>query len=139
MECLAVHETERVVRIMADIEKVIKALECCERDSEHIDDNPCTDCPYYKDLGNVILSRCASMKSDALKLLKELKEDNVRFDRENQKLVEQMAQQPNIVRCKDCKQMQEEAHIFNGKELHGCEWLRISVEPNWFCADGERK
>ena len=53
---------------MADIEKVIKGLEHCKRESEHIDDNPCNGCPYYE------LKECQQMMADALELLKEYKE-----------------------------------------------------------------
>ena len=49
---------------MADIEKVIKGLEHCKRESEHIDDNPCNGCPYYE------LKECQQMMADALELLK---------------------------------------------------------------------
>ena len=56
---------------MADIEKVIKGLECCLRESEHIDDNPCKNCPYY-DVDSGIGGRCMEEKDkDAIELLKE--------------------------------------------------------------------
>ena len=56
---------------MADIEKVIKGLECCLRESEHIDDNPCADCPYF-DVDSGIGGKCIDDKDkDALELLKE--------------------------------------------------------------------
>ena len=56
---------------MADIEKVIKGLECCLRESEHIDDNPCADCPYY-DIDSGLGGKCIDDKDrDALELLKE--------------------------------------------------------------------
>lgn len=56
---------------MADIEKVIKGLECCLRESEHIDDNPCADCPYY-DIDSGFGGKCIDDKDrDALELLKE--------------------------------------------------------------------
>lgn len=47
-----------------------------------------------------------------------------------------------IVQCKDCK------HLFDGERIENCcdvlmkkdGWLKeISVSPNWFCADGERR
>ena len=47
-----------------------------------------------------------------------------------------------IVRCKDCK------HLFDGEHTKNCcdvlmektGWLKeISVSPDWFCADGERR
>ena len=56
---------------MADIEKVIKGLECCLRESEHIDDNPCKNCPYY-DVDSGIGGRCMEEKDkDVIELLKE--------------------------------------------------------------------
>lgn len=47
-----------------------------------------------------------------------------------------------IVRCKNCK------HLFDGERKENCcdvlmekaDWLvEISVDPDWFCANGERK
>ena len=52
---------------MADIEKVIKALECCIKDSEHIDDNPCFKCPYSCQCQEGYTS---ALKEDALKIIK---------------------------------------------------------------------
>ena len=72
---------------MADIEKVIKGLGYCSEGN-------ClgNDCPYKKYQAT---EWCRSvLEKDAIELLKKLKEDNVRLDRENQKLIEQMAQQP---------------------------------------------
>jgi hypothetical protein len=94
---------------MIDKEKVIKGLEVC-RDQ----DNPpgyrftsCVDdCPYN---GN----GCA----------RKLKED----------AMDQLKEQPEIVRCKDCK------FYPDGKGT--TKWLpcrEIIVPPMWFCADGQR-
>ena len=47
-----------------------------------------------------------------------------------------------LIRCKDCK------HLFDGEFTDNCcdvlmekaGWLKeISVKPDWFCADGERR
>ena len=47
-----------------------------------------------------------------------------------------------VVRCKDCK------HFFDGEHIENCcdvlmekgGWLKeISVSPDWFCANGERR
>ena len=46
-------------------DKVIKALECCLKESDHLYSNPCKDCPYE---GKECIDR---MKADALALLKE--------------------------------------------------------------------
>lgn len=52
---------------MIEREKVIKALECCLKESDHLDSDPCNGCPYA---GKECIDR---MKADALKLLKEQK------------------------------------------------------------------
>lgn len=50
--------------------------------------------------------------------------------------------EPEIVRCKDCK------HLFDGEHNANCcevlmkkaKWLtEITVDMNWYCADGERR
>lgn len=50
---------------MPDREKVIKGLECCLKESDHLYSNPCNGCPYE---GQECIDR---MKADALVLLKE--------------------------------------------------------------------
>ena len=55
---------EEKITGMADLDKVIKGLEHCKRESEHIDDNPCNGCPYYE------LKECQQMMADALELMK---------------------------------------------------------------------
>ena len=90
-----------------DREKIIEALETC-RDQNNPPGYRFTscvdDCPYY---GN----GCArKLKEDVLALLKE---------------------QPEIVRCKDCKYHDEE----DGKNFCDCG----NRPDDWFCADGERR
>lgn len=115
---------------MPDRGKVIKGLEVC-RDQ----DNPpgyrftgCKDdCPYY---GN----GCA----------KKLKED----------AMDQLKEQPEIVRCKDCKyfdvikwtEFHRRIWPEDGPECYSCLNPRCNCEevlptrgPDWYCADGERK
>lgn len=50
--------------------------------------------------------------------------------------------EPEIVRCEDCK------HLFDGEHNANCcevlmrkaKWLtEITVDMNWYCADGERR
>lgn len=54
---------------MADIEKVIKGLECCRIDeNRHIN---CADCPYYTDDDKGQMWCSNEINNDALKLLKE--------------------------------------------------------------------
>lgn len=54
---------------MADIEKVIKGLECCRIDeNRHIN---CADCPYYTDDDKGQMWCSNEINNDALELLKE--------------------------------------------------------------------
>ena len=65
---------------MADIEKVIKGLEC-----HRIDDNHrinCTDCPYYVDDDNHI--RCVNdLHDDAITLLKEQEKKEIKLHKKH--------------------------------------------------------
>lgn len=67
--------------------------------------------------------------------------DSSKHDTLARMLDELLKEQPEIVRCKDCK------HLFDGEHTKNCcdvlmekaGWLKeISVSPDWFCADGER-
>ena len=61
---------------MADIEKVIKALELCSSKYECCKENPNIRCPYDKYLGTCedLCDECTTMLAkDALELLKEYK------------------------------------------------------------------
>ena len=55
-----------------DKEKVIKGLEHCIRESEHIDDSPCDGCPYF--VSDQYGCERIQMEKDALALLKEQEE-----------------------------------------------------------------
>jgi len=101
---------------VVDIEKVIKGLGI---HSDRSDKTDCDDCPYSKDdfsKGGCIGQLC----SDALALLKE---------------------QPEIVRCKDCKYWSAERI----NDFNKCRrWINVGVKNfatmgEWFCADGERE
>lgn len=100
--------------MMADRKKVIKALELCISKHQCCMESPDEHCPYEEWLGEYEDSfyECTSLLAkDALELLKS---------------------QPEVVRCKDCKYYD----CFNG-----CmSWHDVnSSNPDWFCADGERK
>ena len=99
-----------------DREKVIKGLEVC-RDQ----DNPpgyrftgCKDdCPYY---GN----GCA----------KKLKED----------AMDQLKEQPEIVRCKDCEYSNQVCKkLVMDRKFYFCTKHKFYKIDNWYCADGEQK
>lgn len=46
-------------------------------------------------------------------------------------------QQPEIIRCKDCKRWMREYLDINGK--HGCNVMREYTAPNDYCYKAERK
>ena len=93
---------------MPDREKVIKGLEILMNGCEYIH---CDDCCFYISTKTF---RCGlreeEIREDALALLKE---------------------QPQIVRCKECKYHDEE----DGKNFCDCG----NRPDDWSCADGERK
>ena len=95
---------------MTDREKAIRGLECCM--SEHI----CRGCPYKEkgecEDGGYYYSKAIE---DAIAMLKE---------------------QPEIIRCKDCKHGADT--IINGEYLFKT-CRGVNHEPDWFCADGERR
>ena len=93
---------------MPDREKVIKGLETCS-DVYYGADGACSSCPYSQTNGD----RClAELVHDAIAMLNE---------------------QPEIVRCKDCKHWDSEEHDCNIK----IGWFACGAD--WFCADGERR
>lgn len=115
---------------MADIEKVVKGLECC---SGNIGTD-CNECPYNAN-GN--LDVCGTLLADdALELLKEQQDRLEQMTLDNTDLrncYEELKDRPEIVRCKDCKHYTLEP----GKwECDLYDWVH---EPDWFCKDGERK
>jgi hypothetical protein len=94
---------------MPDREKVKKALEMC------IEDIECNDCPYEEECFAANDEPYAvPMMRDALELLKE---------------------QPEIVRCKDCKHGEKWNAVYACGKSRG---FGTTHEPDWFCADGER-
>ena len=102
---------------MTDWEKVIKGLLCIKGDYIL-----CASCKYANADGYGRGDRCKRQcASDAITLLKE---------------------QEAVVRCKDCR------HLFDAEHNDNCcdvlmekaGWgVEITVNPDWFCADGERK
>lgn len=135
---------------MADIEKVIKGLECCIREFDDIDDNPCFKCPYSCQCQEGYIS---AIKEDALELLKEqdtlLKEyrntikDGYEALTNATKIIKS---EPQIVRCKDCRYATRHCcdSVF-GNPLYDCKHVsqigrEVKAQPgDWFCADGERR
>lgn len=53
---------------------------------------------------------------------------------------ELLKEQPEIVRCKDCKHYKLYRGRVSGNLLHECEIFDLDIdEPDWFCANGERR
>lgn len=81
-----------------DRKKVIKALECCLKESDHLFSNPCNGCPYE---GQECIDR---MKAEALALLKEMEEERLewigavaKLTAENELLKEQEVVEPKTI------------------------------------------
>lgn len=69
---------------------------------------------------------------DREELLKALKYDRQQYEKGYSDGV--AARDAEIVRCEDCK------YGIDWDGRLGCEWHGFyQTEPNWFCADGERK
>lgn len=117
---------------MADFEKVIKGLKCISGDRLL-----CKECAYSDKTGFARYGCQKDCAKDALELLKKLKEDNVRLDRENQKLIEQMAQQPqddandddDYDPCYECRGLGDDYIINDDGELES--WCdKCGVNPD---------
>ena len=133
---------------MPDREKVINAIECC------IDGCLCAECDYEGIEGcwNKVLL------TDALALLKEQEDLGTELTnavelihKKNERIEKLLKEQekqkffvdesgkitplPVVVRCKDCKWFHQ-AFKSEGRCIKHDDDFH---EPNWFCADGERK
>jgi len=119
---------------MADIEKVVKGIECCMRVVCPINN----DCPYYRTSDSKRTCR-EHLVADALELLKEQQGKILMM---NMVYGSDCKVVGELVRCKDCKFGEA---CKNGRGEHGVwcyntqsankDWVH---EPDWFCADGER-
>lgn len=118
---------------MAELMNVIYDIERCIC---HVPD-ACRDCSHYPDKNGGPIGCMEDLLSEALELLKKLKEDNVRLDRENQKLIEQMAQQPqddandddDYDPCYECRGLGDDYIINDDGELES--WCdKCGVNPD---------
>lgn len=44
-----------------------------------------------------------------------------------------------VIRCKNCKYAKHDTEYLIDENLYYCVWHEESHNPNWYCADGERK
>lgn len=109
---------------MPDMEKVIKAWECCNPFNRK-----CKECPYEKDCYHDGISR--HMVANAIALLKEQEADMIALKNAYKELAEKGSV---IVRCKDCKH----GDLWSDENVIVCDKLSKTRSKNWFCADGER-
>ena len=128
---------------MPDIEKVIKGIESC---IGHCNFN---ECPYFVDSCKEVGCNGNEVLKDALELLKEQEdigkelETAIELIHKKNKRIEKLNavlnEQPQIVRCGECKHKYYElsdgrivcTHIDKeGNDEHGADW---------FCADGVKK
>lgn len=117
--------------MMADREKVIKAIEIC------IGDEHCSRCSYHLTDYHAMAHDCRDqMMSDAIELLKEQETANL-YKCPN---CGTWVSAEKVVRCKDCKHGQYEEWD-NGEctdKTVYCDGYGIH-QPEWFCADGRKR
>lgn len=117
-----------------DREKVIKGLEACRK-------TDCINCPYSASETEVCLINY--LLTDALALLKEQEAEIDEISDEYLDLGKEMAKQPEIVRCKDCKYGYHLVDTKKGEIIKyriAClKRSELIQNQDWFCADGERR
>ncbi len=100
---------------MPNKEKVIKGLECCAAMSG----DECRVCPYEHECRDTDLPYGMShLAGDAFILLQV---------------------QPDIIRCKDCKYVEDYTDIYDDDRGYKCLKHQEYHSADWFCADAERR
>ena len=115
---------------MADIEKAIKGL-------EDLRENMARKNMWY------LYKVCC----DAIELLKEQQKEIDEIADEYIDIGKEMAKQPQIVRCKDCRYGHHVVETVNGEMTTYCifctkpyiERGNATHEPDWYCADGRKR
>ena len=122
---------------MPDMEKVIDGLEMLRFFNQRAGRELWTDKPH--DVQEQDISNADVIYVSAIALLKEQDGLAKAVDQEhrvNEYLNKQLAERPEIVRCRDCK------HYANGfcynPNTFDDDKTRGNTTPDWFCADGER-
>ena len=111
------------------LDKVIECIDKCTTQKVKLH---CNDCPYHN---FPVETDCFDiLMRDALELLK----DYAGLQERHRILVEKaddmylmLKEQPEIIRCRDCK------HIGYTNSHWFCKMLSRCVDEDWFCADGE--
>ena len=112
---------------MADIENVIKGLKTC---AGRPHDCAGKKCPYFDtDECRIVLEK------DALELLKEYQKTRLEIAHEMVSSSILMYQGKELVQCKDCKH----GYLYDFGQSVDCEFNELAKDPDWFCADGERR
>ena len=115
---------------MADIEKVIKAIEIC------IGDGHCSRCGYHLSDYHAMAHDCRDqMMSDVLELLKWYKE----HEHDVCANCPVGTDYTEIVRCKDCRHGYICENNVRCENRNNPAMIGQHNGFNWFCADGERK
>ena len=120
---------------MPDRDEIMKALEKCSGTSCRTGVGCTEDCPYFFGW----LSVPCNLRADTLALLKEQEAEIDEISDEYLDLGKEMAKQPKIVRCKDCKHWYFADNRIPSEQENVCGRNGIVVSPDWFCADGERR
>ena len=107
-----------------DMEKVKKGLECHQIDKDHRIN--CLDCPYHCD---EFMNGLNELHNDAIALLKEQEKQKFFVDESGK-----ITPLPVVVRCKDCKHMEE---FKFDDDLCWCSIHEFARDKEYFCADGE--
>lgn len=113
---------------MADMEKVMTALELC---SKSCDDDGCIYLAEACDKGSLSVCRCVDLLTrDAIELLKAQEGIISVLKSDLKETLEVVAERSNVVRCKDCQ--------WRGTKACFCK-APNDVKDDWFCSEGERK
>lgn len=109
-----------------DGEKAIKGIQECD-----LNGGRTGNCPY-KD----VIALMKEQESEIKRLKSELHGLGDLFHTLSKKAEKAIAEQPEIIRCKDCKHWDRDADGFHKK----CKIFHtIGSSGGWFCADGERE
>ena len=130
---------------MADLEKVIRGLECCSC----MDGNKCAKCPYAKECeegtGGAVFAGSAHLCADAISIIKAQEADIKARPEKYADLLDRTLEDADwvkVVRCEDCRFWEPE----NAEEGDTSGRCRNNYAPcqnqqtdmTWFCADGEK-